>query len=197
MSLSIPLYSTPIPAFALLDTLNQLINYLNLQGASVTNPQFTAGAGTASYNPLGAIYVSSTAGNTGADTTEDVLQTFSLPANSLNANNKGVRIRVWGSCAANANNKTMKLYFGASVITTPTAGTNAKNWYLEMTVLRTGAATQIANGTGIVDTTAVTPYVNAGTDDNTTALTIKCTGTNGTSSANDISCKAMIVDYIG
>lgn len=200
MPLSIPLYTAPIPAFATLDTLNQLVNALNLQATGITDPNFQAGTGGAFFNPIGQIYAGVTSTGTTAVTTEEVLQTFALPANSLTANTyankrRGVRVRAWGTTAANANNKTMKLYFGASVITTPTAATNNKNWYLELLVYRNAAGTQVVLGSGQVDTTVVTPYFAAGTDDDTTALTIKCAGTNGTASANDIVCKAMIVDF--
>lgn len=197
MTLAIPLYTAPVPAFAMQDTLNQLVTTLNVQAASVATPNFSAGSGTATYNPNGAIYISSTAGNTTAVTTEEVLQTYSLPANSLAALNDGVRIRAWGSFAANGNNKTVKLYFGASVISTGVVATNNKNWTIELTVLRTAAATQIVVGNALVDTTAITTYINAGTDDQAAAVVIKCSGTNGTASAADISCKAMIIDFLG
>lgn len=138
-----------------------------------------------------------TAAGTGADTTEDILQSYTLPGGFLAAAGQGLRIRAWGVTGATANNKTMKLYFGASVITTPTAATNAKGWELELSVYRTtSAANQIVAGRGMVDTTPVTGYNNAGTDNTAAAVTIKCTGTNGTAAANDIVCNGMIIEII-
>lgn len=133
---------------------------------------------------------------TGTGTSEQVLQTFTLPANTLTLAGQCLRIKAWGITGANTNNKTMKLYFGASVITTPTAATNNKNWSLDLYVMRTGAATQAVLGNGVVDTTNVTVYANAGTDDFTTALVIKCSGTDGTSSAADITCNGMTVEIV-
>lgn len=135
------------------------------------------------------------AGNT-ADTNEDVLFTYSLPANTLVNTGKGLRITAWGKTAANADNKTMKLYFGSEVITTPTAATNNKGWWLELDVFRTGASTQQVFGLGQVDTTAVTVYSAAGAETETAAITIKVTGTAGTANANDILCFGMVVETI-
>lgn len=145
----------------------------------------------------GMLTTSITSASTTAVTTEEILHTYSLPANTIGTNGQGLRIRCWGSTGANANNKTMKLYFGATSVATPTAATNAKGWELQMDVWRTAAATQQTLGTGIVDTTAVTPAVSAaGTDSFASAVTIKCTGTNGTASAADITANGMTVEQL-
>ena len=145
---------------------------------------------------IGLLFAGTTSTGTGADTTEDTLQTFSLPANTLVGYGQTLRIRAFGTCAANTNTKLFKLYFGSEVIATPAGATNNKNWMLELLVTRTGSKTQIVHGTGIVDTTAVTPYFATGAEDDTAAITIKCTGTNGTASAGDAVCKGMIVEVL-
>lgn len=157
-------------------TINSLIQSINTGVSGMVNAQYTA------------------AGN-GADTSEDTLYTYTLPANTLKNPGQTLHIHCWGATAANGDNKTMKLYFGASVVPTPTAATNNKGWDMWLHVTRTGSTTsQVVIGTGLVDTTSVTPYNNAGTDDMTTALTIKCTGTAGTGNANDIAGKGMTVE---
>jgi hypothetical protein len=125
--------------------------------------------------------------------------TYSLPANTIkDKGGRYLRIIARGRCAANADNKTMKLYFGSSVITTPTAATNNKKWYLELEVFRTGSSTQYVSGSGIVDVTPVSPFTNtASAETDTAAIVIKCTGTNGTAAANDIVCEALTVELIG
>jgi hypothetical protein len=90
----------------------------------------------------------------------------------------------------------MKLYFGSEVITTPTAATNGKNWELELEVYRSGTSTQVVFGNGVVDVTPVTPLVTTGAEAETAAITIKITGTDGTSSANDIVAKGLIVEML-
>lgn len=183
-------FTTAIPAFALEDTLNQLVNSINLNFAQKPSGNFLNVAAE------GVIYISTTSTGNGADTTEDTLATFSLPANTLLNTGEALRIRAFGTCAANGDNKTMKLYFGASVVATPTAATNNKNWELELIVVKSGANTQAVLGRGLVDTTPVTPYFNAGADTDTAAITIKCTGQAGTGNANDIVLKGFIVEQI-
>jgi hypothetical protein len=136
---------------------------------------------------------------TGADTTEDVLQTYTLPASTLSAAGQSLRVTCWGSTGATANNKTMKLYFGASVVSTVTAASNAQKWWLDVVVMRTAAATQQVLGRGVAGTGSLTPvavYTNSGTDDLTAGVVIKCTGTNGTAAANDVVANGMITELI-
>lgn len=173
---ALSLLTGPVDIAAIRSTLNTLIQSIN---SGVT----------------GVLYKDGSSSATGAGTAEQVLKTFSIPANYLAVGNI-VRLRAWGSTGANANNKTMKMYFGASVITTPTAATNNKNWFLDMTVIVTAAATQSVLGGGIVDTTAVTPYYNAGTDDTTAAIVAKVSGTDGTSSASDIICNGFTIEIL-
>lgn len=155
-----------------------------------------AGASTSNVAPAGLLAYNVTSTGNGADTSEDTLWTYSLPANVLSAVGKTLRIYAYGVCGANTDNKTMKLYFGSEVITTPTAATNAKNWYLQLDVIKTGASTQIVCGQGIVDTTSVTPYVTTGAETDTSAITIKMTGTAGTGTANDIVFKFGLVEIL-
>jgi hypothetical protein len=132
-------------------------------------------------------------GNT--STSETILEQWAVPANTLNAAGQSLRITCWGTTAANSNNKTIKLYFGASVITSGTLTDSNKNWTAQLIVMRTGAATQSVIGTMQHDTTMITPYYAAGTDDLTADVTAKCTGQSGTAS-NDIVAKGMIVELI-
>lgn len=146
----------------------------------------------------GLINAQTAAVSTGTGTSEQVLQTYTLPANQLSLAGQAVRVRCWGTTGATANNKTRKLYFGASVITTATEAANAQNWVLDLVVMRTAAATQSVSGTGLAGTGGVTPisYINQGTDDLTAGVVIKCTGTDGTSAANDITANGMLVEQI-
>lgn len=178
---NLPLLTGPQPAADLVSIINTLIRSIN-SGVS------------------GILATNLTAASTGADVTEDVLQTYSLPANTLGTNGQGVRVVCWGSTGASSNNKTIKLYFGASSISTGTYAGNAQTWVLRLLVLRTGAATQIVEGDGVAGTSSVTPvavYNNAsGTDNLAAAVTIKCTGQNGTASAADITATGMLVESI-
>lgn len=148
------------------------------------------------FHPMGVIYTTTATASTAGGTTEQTLGTYSLPANALDVAGRRVRIRASFHFATNGNNKTVKLYFGASVIASAAAATSNKNGWLELNVAKTGASTQTVWGMGQVDTTMITPYLNAGTDTDTAAIVIKATGTDGTDSAGDIVLEDMAVEYM-
>ena len=176
---NLPLQTGPVEVNQLRAVINQLIQQINTGVGGLANAQTGAVA-------------------TGAGTAEQTLQQWTMPANFLDTAGQGVRIRCWGTNAANANNKTRKLYFGTAVITTATEAANAQNWVLELVVMRTGAATQSISGTGLAGTGGVTPisYVAQGAISLTAAVLIKCTGTDGTDSAGDITANGMLVEVI-
>lgn len=128
-------------------------------------------------------------------TSEQTLMSYTLPASVLTENGQALKIRAYGVTAGNTNNKTFKLYFGSEVIATPAAATNAKNWWLELEVYRTGLSAQSVFGRGTVDTTSVTPYNTTGTETETSGIVIKATGTGGTSGADCI-VSALIVEAL-
>lgn len=163
-----------------LGTLNQLIQAINGGVGGLLNAQ-TGSVGT------------------GADTTEDVLQTYTLPANTLAVAGQSLRVTCFWTTGATANTKLVKLYFGASVIATPAQAANAQVGRLSFIVTRTAAATQKFNGSGMAGTGSLTPVAEvytAGTDALTAGVVIKCTGTNGTAAANDIVATSMITELI-
>jgi len=145
---------------------------------------------------VGALGAGTVAASTTATTVESTLQSYTLPPGALSAAGQAIRASCWGTTGANANNKTMKLYFGSSVVTTPTAATNNGTWLLRMVVLRKTATTQGFMGDGLVNTTAVAPSVTDGAETLANGILIKCTGTNGTASASDITANGLLVEGI-
>ena len=86
-------------------------------------------------------------GNVGSG--EDVLYTYTLPADTLNTNGEFIRGRISGIVANNANLKSIVLTFGATDIlsrntTTPTIG---QGYTIDWECIRTGATTQKCNAT--------------------------------------------------
>lgn len=163
-----------------LGTLNQVINSVNTNVGGLLNAQ-TGSVGTT------------------AVTTEEVLLSYTMPANTLSAAGQAVRITCGWTTGATANNKTVKLYFGASVIATPTQAANAQVGRLSAIVMRTGAATQKFFGGGMAGTGSITPVAEvytAGTDNLAAGVLIKCTGTNGTAAANDIVANGLLTELI-
>ncbi len=179
---NLPLLSGPnySEASQILPALNTLIQNINSGVGGLLNAQTAAVA-------------------TGTGTGEQTLQTYTLPAAFLNAAGQSVRITCWGTTDATAaQNKTRKLYFGASVISTAAEAAVSQNWFLQLTVMYTGAATQSVWGQGLAGTGGVTPisYINQGTDNNAAAVVIKCTGTDAVSGAGQITANGMMVELI-
>lgn len=154
------------------------------------------GTGSGSSSMLGTANVNTTAvGNVG--TGEDDLITYTLPANALSANGKGVRITAWGTGANNVNAKTLKVYFGTQVILTfALTVSQANNWRVMGSVWRTGASTQdwqaslIQAGTA----SAVDAENGTATQTDTATIAIKCTGE--ATADNDIVQEGMHVEFI-
>lgn len=158
-----------------------------------TQPQFTAGTGSATGRTQGVINVNTTAvGNVGAG--EDDLITYSLPANTLTTNGQGVRTTMWFSLTT-ANAKIVKAYFGATLVYNQAGASQvtAGAIYLEMTVVRTGAATQLcaAAGSSIIGTWERGEVASAA-ETLSGAVTIKATGE--AVANNDIQQLAQIVE---
>lgn len=159
---------------------NALVNNLKSYGPGLLNGQTTS------------------VGNA-ADTTDDTLHTFTLPANFLAGigTNSGLRITAWGTTAANGNDKRFRLLFGTTVISSGTVTINAKNWWAQLLVLRSGVSTQSVCGLATSDAVDIATYYAAGTEDETAAITIKSTGASQTTgAANDVVGKGFLVEVI-
>lgn len=162
-------------------------------------PVIAAGSNdTATLQPEGLISAQSSAAGVGngADTTEDTLFTFTLPANTLDATNRGLRVRAFGTVANNADTKTIRLRFGASVTYSITAPTStAASWFAEGWIIKTGGGAQTSSFHGQAGSTVVNPSTIAGTEAETGAIVIRVTGQAGTGNANDILANAMTIEY--
>lgn len=158
---------------------------------------FQAGLATIpGHNTAGLINIQAAASGTGADTSEDTLYTYALPANAFSSPGKAVRVRVWGTTGANANNKTVKVYFGAVVFTSATLAANNVPWHFEMIIAKTGSNTQFALVSGSWNGALQAPQIFSGSENDSAGITIKCTGTNGTASANDVAAKCFMVEFL-
>lgn len=143
-------------------------------GAAVAAKQ---GGASDTINMGGTVFTSSTAtGNVG--TGEDDLISATLAAATLATNNGSLRFRAVYKTAANANNKQIKKKFGCTTIyDSGVVAANDQRLELEGDIIRTGAATQIAN----VRATASGGFSNtvqtsAPTETLSGAITFKSTG---------------------
>lgn len=168
---------------------------------SVKKDTFANGGGdvTVSKNAKasGVLSLNVTAAPTGTGTSAQNLMTYSLPANQLKAG-RGLRIRAAGSTAANADNKTVALAFGATtLITSGALAANNKDWELEAFVYFGADTThQVAVGKGQANGSQLQVATSAPAEDVTGAVTIAMVGTDGTSAASDITCKLLCVELL-
>ena len=163
-------------------------------------PAFNLGGGTATGEPFTMMYSVVNAIGTGADTTEDTLQMFSVPANTFGGSHagQGMRITAWGTFGADTNNKTVRLYFGSSVIyTSGTLTQNGTVWHIEGWVFDQGNSTnQYAPAYGIFGSVVVpTTTIPQLSQTETSAIVVKVTGQNGTATAGDIVCFMLQIEW--
>lgn len=154
--------------------------------------------GTGTIHPEGVISIQCPPGGVGngADATEDTLFTYSLPANSFDANGRGVRITAWGTLAANGNNKTTKIYWNTTNLSSGVLTLSGVSWKMQAEVHRSGSNQQVAVMNAQFGGTVINPSVTAPTATDTGAIVIKVTGQSGSSAANDVLAYAMRVEYL-
>lgn len=139
-------------------------------------------------------FVTTAVGNVGGGT--DDLQTCALAANALTASSRGFRVKAWGTTTNNANAKTVTLNWGSQVIMTQALTTSlAGTWRIDAVIGRTGTSTQdvfaeLLQLSTVIDKQTLT----AGTQTETGAITIKCTGTATTD--NDIVNEGLLVEFL-
>jgi len=151
------------------------------------------GGGTA----WGRLHVNTTAvGNVG--TGEDDLMTYSMPANTLEANGRTIRVTMGGTLGGSAGNKTIKLYFGsAQILTLTNSGSTTRYWFIEMLVARSASNEQKIIATLTLSTDIAASFdashsAETSTEADTSTIIIKATG-EGTSN-NDVVQTFLLVE---
>lgn len=146
--------------------------------------------------------LNSQAGSVGnlADATDDTTFQYILAANQFAgfAVGSGIRVTSWGTSAANVQNKTFKIFFGATTaISSGVVTINAKGWIARATILRAGVSTQRICGEAVSDAAVIATNVVDGAIDETAAITVKVTNASPTSSsANDLLTKGFCVEAL-
>lgn len=133
--------------------------FFNGVGATPSTGTVQAGSSaTGAFRSGGNMNVSvNTAGQgNGADTTDDVIATYALPASSLGAAQNQVTVNFAGKFAATANNKRVKLWWGT---TTQTLGAAVAGGTL---IADSGVVT--TNNGGFTGSAVVTKYGAAGSN---------------------------------
>lgn len=133
--------------------------------------------------------------STPADTTAHDAMTYSLPANTLNADGKILRITAFGGLGATANGKTIKMFFGSTQIAIKVTSLNNYKWHMTGIVVRTGATTQICNTISSFSNTMIDSGFST-TEDETGEIIIKITAKNSIAAAGDIIVDTMFVESL-
>lgn len=172
------------------------------------NPTVDLGTVTASDVGLGSVvnvvqervlFVASSGGNVGTGETD--LATYTLPAGTFSADGKVLRITAWGTYAATANNKTVRVYFGGTNLA-PGSGTvtiNNGRWYADCRVIRTGASAQegFSRNSHTAGTNESGNRLDMTTpaENTANAITIRVTGQSNTASS-DVLLRGFIVEIL-
>lgn len=130
-------------------------------------------------------------------TGETDLHSFTIAAAHFNANKRAIRVKAFGSFAANGNTKTLKLYLGSNVITLnpTTTAPNGVRFEVEALIIRTGSNAQAIYYTVKIDTGIEIVGRDTATETDSGAIILKLTGQSGTASS-DILLDVTTVEYL-
>ncbi len=161
--------------------------------------QQKAGGSNAAVTPGGVLNLQTASSGNAADSTDDTLHTYTLPANVLGASGaKRLRVRMSGTTASNANTKTGKVWFGSASFTFGSGSTlaNNKSWYAEADIDYVGVGSQNVTVRSSWGGSEQTPVVSTATQDETGSIVIKDTGASSASSASDVVGKTFSVEVL-
>lgn len=171
-----------------------------LNGCSVSAATLNviAGAGATLVKPGGLLYAS-VSSSVNATTVETTTMTYALPTSCL-VDGKILKIKSWGITANNANAKTIKQYFGTTLMNSMAPAINvAHHWYTESIVICTGPNAQTWQSMGNSDTaadTTITTKLSAGTATEPTSANINIYFTCQGSANTDITQQGMLVEIL-
>lgn len=132
--------------------------------------------------------------STPASTTETTLGTYTMPANTLDINSK-IKIKAFGYFASNGNTKTVRLKFGSTTIGTLAGSFNGTPWEIDAETLPVSGTSQYV-ATKIFNGNTSGAYNYGASEAVASAITIACTGENGTANAGDIVVVGMSIEII-
>ena len=146
------------------------------------------------------LYYNLTSVGTDANTTEKVLASYTLPANTLDADNIGIEITIFGTYSANSNNKTINLKFGGNNIFSLPGAFSGFYFIGKINIYRANSTTSKAIGKLHVGTFSISTWsprifvIN--TINFNSNIFIEFTGQNSVASANDIVLEGIIIQLI-
>lgn len=137
--------------------------------------------------------------STGTGTTEQDLKTLTIPASQVGTSGDGLAFDMAGTFAANSNTKRVRVYLGATNVLFDTGALafNGSSWQVRGQILRVASTSWsgycVWSSSDVLLMSSVNTFT--GSADLATSLTLKATGTDGTSSAGDISQTWISAEY--
>ena len=160
--------------------------------ALVRNVQLGTGTGTAALGGQANVDVGSHANSGLGDTT---FSSYSLPANSLSANGKLIRITAAGTKANNANAKQVRIHFGAGAVSTVLPASNSISWMVIAYIVKTGSNAQLLYVNESDQAAGASQLIRAASSEtDSAAITITSSGQGGASS--DITQELFLVEFM-
>jgi hypothetical protein len=150
------------------------------------------------------LYLATSNVGTAASTSEQTLQSYTLPANTLANDGDEIKIVAAGTFAATTRSRTVKLYGSSGVVIMSLTGVTSSatlSWRFEVTITRRGSSSTLMTGvvragpnSGTTDTINLATNSASSSIDLTANNTISVTGTvGGTPVTNDIICNYLSV----
>lgn len=136
--------------------------------------------------------------STTAVTTEETAFSYTLPAGTLTADGKALKMVVAGSTAANGTTKTIRVKIGSTTILTNAVVTAPNNdkWYAELTIVRASSTASVVAGDIVFDNSHDGVQVSKPAVTWANANTITVTLQNGTANAGDITTSLVAIELL-
>jgi len=143
------------------------------------------------------LYVSTTSVGNGADLTQDVLQTYSVPANTMRNVNDRLIVRAGGTFIGSTDSKTVAMRWGGANVLAQTVTTASQQaWRMDADIIKTGPNAQTVSGLMGTNSSVTGAAASATSRTDTGPLAIDITGQNATTAtASSITCRYFTVDY--
>lgn len=155
-----------------------------------------AGDGTETFKVGGVIEANVTQVLSDDTNTTQTLVTYSLPANTLNANGRGLRVHAFGKFAGNAAPKTLQLNVGGANINTGSVTQSGSSWILEALVARIAANSQRVFFKQNVGGAVLAPKSQTDTSVDTGAITISVAGLDASAATGNIMVDGLVIEYL-
>lgn len=173
-------------------SITNLIDGNNIQGESVAKYSYSSPSRV--IRNILPLVDRSSVGNVSAG--EDDLIQETILANTLEHDGQFVKVTAWGTVAANANNKRVKLYVGSAVVAdTGAIAANDKDWRVSAYFYRNSATVAMSTSEGQFNGAILqTETTTFGGRDFTVNNIVKCTGE--ATSDDDILQQGLMVEFV-